>query len=1076
MSGFAAFVPNPPSSYPQPSTHYISAPGEKLPTNSWSQNAVKGTVWDGEQSIVPYPVRSRDTKPLPWFVSPYYGELAAEPDPYITLGHATVGIVTHATNDGENSVSIDARGFIDRLTRAGPAPSTLDLVKLDDGSATYNLSGTMIHTSRGSPFIVAKTTAAEALYLRFSASLTLAGPSGIVAEQRGNYRYIEVPFTREQLSVSTTTNYDNIRTFTIPVWSRYTQTGTVSIVGLQYLPGNVPQAGSLSLNGSEIGRFVPVTESNPTGFLSQAGASYNVTTKTVTFGNISILLGAAPLFTVINLEQVAGAIRFLSQNSFTANISGGELVLAMSPASSLWMYVNDSRTYYTDPNLGYVTSMVAIQGSGGTYSLNYTSGAGSSLYSYTPSWWQSDYSVSGLTYLADTVYDVTYRTCTLALTNAASNVFTPTTAFALPTSPEQASVLNLQAFKQQIGYDIEVYYKRLAIEAYKLQTAYVFFQNMATYGRILSFAKVNNILEPAMYTEFVSLITAWLNGTNGQVPASAPGSNKLVRETLWGGIITLADYNTTLGIAGEGSFGNSYYNDHHFQYGYFFSALYTLYTIGQVQLLNNYEPWIRQLLQDVVTAAGDATSIAIKTRHKDWYFGHSWATGLTIATDIDQESVSEAINCYYQAWLLSTAMFTITSAPRYQSMQAISQAALFSEIATYRAFWTRNGEQINAPSTTIVHAFSKTFAAFAPGQPTSYPSTSLYRYSIITLPYTDITPLFIDKDWIRRFSDALTPYWQRVNRDLIAGLCNYEKDIPRSWSYEPTPSPYDNNMDRSPEGITSWGFFGLQLLALGAQITDDEATRYYNKVVFKGMDFRDANPNLYPDEDIIKRFCSFSNGFNVLYEQADYNELPPTTGPEDNPVVEATSVSLLASRPCPPRRTEVPTIEIYAEPTPDGLDVQFVRFEVTDVIDWSRSSSRCAAFDQCIPTGLVPDDDVYVTTFTLTRPDCNFNSMLNAPGTSLLQKCRNLNAIAPYIIQYTYVRWILARLMYGSFNLRYLARSFTNKFMRDLARSRFNLFYSEYFNSLSLIDYNGKKYDVVGYGNVPQNGKYYYVG
>jgi hypothetical protein len=231
--------------------------------------------------------------------------------------------------------------------------------------------------------------------------------------------------------------------------------------------------------------------------------------------------------------------------------------------------------------------------------------------------------------------------------------------------------------------------------------------------------------------------------------------------------------------------------------------------------------------------------------------------------------------------------------------------------------------------------------------------------------------------------------------------------------------------------------------------------------------------NLPLDENIIRRFDSFSNAFYVLYVQAGYNRLPPTEGPMDN-----LSMSIISRRviDCSDDKLiQVPTIDMLALPTEDGLDVSVVTFTIVDVIDWSNAT-RCDAFNQCIPTGLVPESDTYVTEITLTQPECNFNSVLNANGTSLLQKCRNMNSsIVSYVIQYTYIRWVLSSLLFGSFKLKYLHRDFTTKFMTTLARSRFNLFYSEYFNSLSLIDDNGLLYDVVGYGNVPQNGQFYFI-
>ena len=1103
MSGFTLFSP---ASYPQKSVHFIAAPGAPLPTNSWASNAVKGTVYhegDPPGTFRVFPPRSRDTKPLPWFISPYYGDDTTT-EPYISLGHDTVGDVTHSTIEGRNTVAIDARGYIDRLSISS-AVVGLDLTNLDDGTATYSFSnGTNVYTSRGSPFVSVSNTVTELLSLLFSSSLTLTGPSSDIARPVGQYRLLEVPFIKRQVTESATTNYGTagVYTFSIPLRQRYATVGSVSVQAMTFGVGGNPLSGSIAVNGTTVGTFLGGQ------FQSTTGATYDIPSKTITAGAVQLVLGT-PVFRVLNSSDVPGTVRILSTRIFTMSKALGTVALTIPAGSHLWLYTNDNRAYYNDPELGYVTGMTAAESSSGAYNVFLSKAVGSSVYLFTPFWWATDYNIGNLTYLDGSVYDVTYRECKLARTGGSVLLFSPKVALALPTLPVVPSELNLEAFKKRVLYDVD-YYKRMTLDAYKLETAYVFGQNAAKYGRVLTFAQVTGILTEDMYTEFVRLLVTWLDETNGQVSASVPGSNTLVHETRWGGIITLADYNVHQGTAGEGSFGNSFYNDHHFQYGYFFAALYTLAVIGRQATLLVYEPKVRQLLQDVVTSSTDLTSIAVKTRHKDWYFGHSFATGLTDAVNIDQESVSEAINCYYQAWLLAGVMFTLTSDVRYSDMKNISEAAIYNEIAAYRAFWTQNGEVLGTPSTTIVQLFSKTFQAFAPGQPSSYPSTSLYRYSIITLPFTDITPLFIDKAWVQRIAAPTQADWLRVDRNLVAGLTNYESQIPEAWKYVPTPSPYDVDMDIAPPGITSWGFVGLQLLALGAAVEEEEALRYYNKVLFRGMD------KMLPlDEDIIKRFDSFSNGFYVLYEQADYNQLTPIVGPDNELLlnqgrereglraVPSRVLQLrehregsrsLSLRTCehregprsllsvgkppiiPPRLVDVPSIFMIVTPiSPENVDVLQVTYTVIDLIDYNKCNSRCKVGDQSIPTGLVPEQDAYITEFTLTQPECDITPVLNAQGTSLLQICRKMYAVAPYLIQYTYLRWILCRLMYGSFKLKYLRRGFTDKFMHDLARSRFNEFYTHYFTSLSLVDYNGLLYDVTGYGNVPQNGQLYFI-
>lgn len=91
------------------------------------------------------------------------------------------------------------------------------------------------------------------------------------------------------------------------------------------------------------------------------------------------------------------------------------------------------------------------------------------------------------------------------------------------------------------------------------------------------------------------------------------------------------------------NFGNGFYNDHHFHYGYF---------IYSAAVLAKYRPswekqWRPQLLALIRDYANPSTADGFfpLTRHKDWFMGFSWAGGIKFEPlGRNQESVSEAIN------------------------------------------------------------------------------------------------------------------------------------------------------------------------------------------------------------------------------------------------------------------------------------------------------------------------------------------------------------------------------------------------------------------------------------------------
>ena len=116
----------------------------------------------------------------------------------------------------------------------------------------------------------------------------------------------------------------------------------------------------------------------------------------------------------------------------------------------------------------------------------------------------------------------------------------------------------------------------------------------------------------------------------------------LVYDTAWKGIVSSASY--TLHDPGV-DFGNSYYNDHHFHYGYFVHAAAI---IGYLDpgWLNGNKDWVNSLVRDAASPVQD--EFFPFSRSFDWYHGHSWAKGLFESGDSkDEESSSEDVMFAY---------------------------------------------------------------------------------------------------------------------------------------------------------------------------------------------------------------------------------------------------------------------------------------------------------------------------------------------------------------------------------------------------------------------------------------------
>ncbi|KAF7359182.1 Glycoside hydrolase family 81 protein [Mycena sanguinolenta] len=102
-------------------------------------------------------------------------------------------------------------------------------------------------------------------------------------------------------------------------------------------------------------------------------------------------------------------------------------------------------------------------------------------------------------------------------------------------------------------------------------------------------------------------------------------------ETAWGGVVDGAGASDS-----NIDFGNGYYNDHHFHYGYFLH--------GAAVIANNF---VTNFARDIGNPSSQDPYFTV-ARCRDWFAGHSWASGIANGGGSrDQESSGEAMNAYY---------------------------------------------------------------------------------------------------------------------------------------------------------------------------------------------------------------------------------------------------------------------------------------------------------------------------------------------------------------------------------------------------------------------------------------------
>ncbi|KZW03632.1 hypothetical protein EXIGLDRAFT_758973 [Exidia glandulosa HHB12029] len=178
-------------------------------------------------------------------------------------------------------------------------------------------------------------------------------------------------------------------------------------------------------------------------------------------------------------------------------------------------------------------------------------------------------------------------------------------------------------------------------------------------GRVAAVSRLALIADQLGRTDLRTTVVNWLKTAYSYWTDTQTPYVIAAYETGWGGVVDKA---AALDPGQQSDFGNGYYNDHHFHYGYYLAA---------ASVIAKFDPsWLTQTPTRGTSTNGDmlqwyARNIAnpstqdpffTTVRHMDWFAGHSWASGIAGgAGSRDQESTGEAINGYYGVLLYAVA-------------------------------------------------------------------------------------------------------------------------------------------------------------------------------------------------------------------------------------------------------------------------------------------------------------------------------------------------------------------------------------------------------------------------------------
>jgi endo-1,3(4)-beta-glucanase len=264
--------------------------------------------------------------------------------------------------------------------------------------------------------------------------------------------------------------------------------------------------------------------------------------------------------------------------------------------------------------------------------------------------------------------------------------------------------------------------------------------------------------------------------------------NPLKYDLTWGGIVG------SRGLNGDrlADFGSSYYNDHHYHWGYFIQAAAIIARFDPAWA-SQHRAWVEALIRDVSNPSSDDPYFTT-WRSFDWYCGHSWSQGLFESADgKDQESTSEEINYHYGVMLWGIAV---------GSLQLEQLGRLMTSVATrsIQTYFLMERDNNAHPPNFIGNKVTGIFFENKADYTTWFGNNVEFIHGIQMLPITAMseyvrTPKFVAEEWrlLEQTAYSINSGWKSVlwmNYAIVdpdAAFCQLESaplddGLTRTWA------------------------------------------------------------------------------------------------------------------------------------------------------------------------------------------------------------------------------------------------------------------------------------------------------
>jgi endoglucanase Acf2 len=814
MNPFPPFVPQ--SEYPRPHPLVLSS-SKTFPTNSWFENSITDAVPDS--------VRVGNS--IPWYWLPSFDQKT------INISHVGTNPFTNTTTNG-NLIIQEAPGY-DITVGLELAPS-LSIGNLDDYTVQITQSNgrnsLIAYPMRGSPFatFVHQNTPVRIVFNTFPNITDFRQiPGGYLVEA-----IAAIPTTTNTSMINGRVNelsfYNRLQNLDIPVDLTFDDNilmiTTLGITGT-IVPGGVTDHTPLPDDVAEIS-FNNDINAPSMNIIMRDGTVFIVSANINPLANPKIATATyIPQQTYLWLIYT-NAILTRNGNQIISNQPyNGVVQIARGDISE------ETQELYRKTSGNYIVSGLVNGFSEESFNIQWRKNGNDVLW-YLPNHW-SRFQVSGMTPTNIKNNSFIYGELTLYRITE-SNLYVRFPRFTIPLEPNITGINNNSNFKETVLGEARFLIRFLPLDG----DPYGYGTIACSIGRILVFAHKLGVISQLedVVQKFKQSLISWMEGTNGPVINSLRPF-QLQYDSIWGGVVIPADDLLAAQMISIGSFGNSFYNDHHFHWGYLLYALYTLELIGE-GITKTYPRQVEALIRDIVNPSTDG--FAWKTRHKDWYSGHSWATGIENAVNRQQESSSEAVNAYYASYLMAKIL-------QNKQLQSVASVCLLLEIISsqdyyhFRAPGTKIGIMSLPGGLGIMQILGRSFTLDWGMQPDSFNGRALGIYGIQALPFTEISFIHLTPEWTESLTEIYPSY--AITPDLIKGMMGDR--------YEPLPTPNENPsvvpFEVERDGAF-WGAVGLKILAV-SPLSKEDALISYNLGLEKQVKFKE-----FP---ILKQFDSFSN-------------------------------------------------------------------------------------------------------------------------------------------------------------------------------------------------------------------------